>query len=299
MPLPIPKLDDRTFDDILAEAVSLVPRYNRDWTDFNPSDPGMALLELFSWLSEMMLYRIDQVTEANKVKFLELIGISPHEGEHIDSALMRGVKYLDDRYRLVAEGDYESLALDAIDRFYRGKRGADCEKVLARVAVVNNRNLDPRVPEINRDGHISLIVIPDDNDFCPSDELEGFIRTALDDARILTQRLHIVGPEFKSVRLEARLVIVDGVEVESVIEEATKKLYEFINPVTGGPLGSGWPLGRSFYISEIYEILEGVSYVDHVDRVILNRDKNIKDVELLEYQLLEFFPEPLIVDVSV
>jgi predicted phage baseplate assembly protein len=77
MPLEaqFPVIDDRTYDDILAEARTRIPRYTPEWTDFNDSDPGMALVQLFAWLSELMIYRMDQVPELNYLKFLELIGI--------------------------------------------------------------------------------------------------------------------------------------------------------------------------------------------------------------------------------
>lgn len=295
MPLPLPKLDDRNFEDLLEEAIALIPRYNREWTDFNSSDPGTTLVELFAWLSEMMLYRIDKVTEKNQLKFLELIGINPAQGEDVKAAFQRAVKYLDDRFRLVAEGDYESLALAAMKDYFEenGKAG-----VRARVACVNNRNLDPHVPEINRDGHISLIVIPGDDDFCPSDELINYVRTSLEEMRLLTQRLHIVAPEFKQVRMEAWLVLVEGAHSEGVREEAKKRLKDFIDPISGGPDGSGWPLGRSLHLSEVYQLLEGLPYVDHIDKVLINKDANLKEVALLEYQLFELFPEPLIIDVN-
>src|SRR5689334_13734582 len=77
MPLPAPNLDNRRFDDILAEAKSLIPRYAPAWTDYNESDPGIALLELFAWMTDILIYRLNQVPELNYVKFLELIGISP------------------------------------------------------------------------------------------------------------------------------------------------------------------------------------------------------------------------------
>lgn len=75
MSLPIPNLDDRSFDDLMKEAKALIPNYNKEWTNFNPSDPGITLLELFSWLSEMVIYRINQVPDENYRKFLKLLGI--------------------------------------------------------------------------------------------------------------------------------------------------------------------------------------------------------------------------------
>jgi len=73
--IPSPKLDDRTFDDIVAEAIALIPRYAPDWTNHNPSDPGITLLELAAWMTDLILYRLNRVPEKNYVAFLNLLGI--------------------------------------------------------------------------------------------------------------------------------------------------------------------------------------------------------------------------------
>jgi hypothetical protein len=75
MSLPVPNLDDRNFEDLMQEAKSLIPIYNKDWTNHNPSDPGITLLELFAWLSELIIYRLNQVSEENYRAFLKLLGI--------------------------------------------------------------------------------------------------------------------------------------------------------------------------------------------------------------------------------
>jgi hypothetical protein len=77
MPLPDIKLDDRTFDDLVAEAKRRIPGYTPEWTDLNDSDPGITLVQLFAWLSEMIIWRLNRVPEKNFLKFLELIGIQP------------------------------------------------------------------------------------------------------------------------------------------------------------------------------------------------------------------------------
>ncbi len=77
MPLPAPELDDRRFQDIVDEAKRLIPRYCPEWTNHNVSDPGVALIELFAWMSEMVLYRVNQVPERLYVHFLNMIGIEP------------------------------------------------------------------------------------------------------------------------------------------------------------------------------------------------------------------------------
>ena len=73
--IPTPKLDDRTFDDIVAEAIRLIPQYCPEWTNFNPSDPGITLIELFAWMTEMVLYRLNRVPDKNYLTFLNLLGI--------------------------------------------------------------------------------------------------------------------------------------------------------------------------------------------------------------------------------
>jgi predicted phage baseplate assembly protein len=75
MPLTAPNLDDRQFADIVAEAKTLIPRYAPEWTNFNESDPGITLVELFAWMTEILTYRLNQVPELNYIKFLQLIGI--------------------------------------------------------------------------------------------------------------------------------------------------------------------------------------------------------------------------------
>jgi len=75
MPLTAPNLDDRQFADIVAEAKTLIPRYTPEWTNFNESDPGITLVELFAWMTEILVYRLNQVPDLNYIKFLQLIGI--------------------------------------------------------------------------------------------------------------------------------------------------------------------------------------------------------------------------------
>ena len=75
MALPAPNLDDRKFQDIVEEARAMIPRYCPEWTDHNLSDPGITLIELFAWMVDLLLYRLNKVPDKNYVKFLDLIGV--------------------------------------------------------------------------------------------------------------------------------------------------------------------------------------------------------------------------------
>ena len=75
MPLPDPQLDDRRFQDIVNEAKMLIPRYCPEWTDHNVSDPGVTMIELFAWMTDLILYRMNRVPEKNYLRFMDLIGM--------------------------------------------------------------------------------------------------------------------------------------------------------------------------------------------------------------------------------
>jgi hypothetical protein len=75
LPLPAPILDDRSYQQLRDELIRRIPVYAREWTDHNPSDPGIALIELFAFLGENVLYRFNQIPEATKLAFLRLLDI--------------------------------------------------------------------------------------------------------------------------------------------------------------------------------------------------------------------------------
>lgn len=71
-----PDLDDRRWQDIVDEASALIDRYAPQWTDRNPSDIGMTLIELLAWLVESLIYRLNRVPEKNYIAFLNLLGVT-------------------------------------------------------------------------------------------------------------------------------------------------------------------------------------------------------------------------------
>lgn len=76
MPLPEPILDDLRFQrDIVDEARRRIIRYCPEWTEYNLSDPGITLIELFSWMTEMITYRLNLVPEKSRIRFMELLGV--------------------------------------------------------------------------------------------------------------------------------------------------------------------------------------------------------------------------------
>ncbi|MEQ1545831.1 putative baseplate assembly protein [Methyloglobulus sp.] len=75
MPIPNPILDDRSYQQLRDELVRRIPVYTPEWTDHNASDPGITLIELFSFLGENLLFRFNQIPEATKLAFLRLLQV--------------------------------------------------------------------------------------------------------------------------------------------------------------------------------------------------------------------------------
>ena len=75
MRLPEIELDDRRFQDLVSEARLRINRSCPEWTEHNVSDPGITLIELFAWMTEMTIYRLNRVPDKLHVKLLELLGI--------------------------------------------------------------------------------------------------------------------------------------------------------------------------------------------------------------------------------
>ncbi|HEU5217591.1 MAG TPA: baseplate J/gp47 family protein [Gemmatimonadales bacterium] len=72
-----PRLDDRSFEQLRSEAIRRLQAACPEWTDLSPSDPGVALVEAFAYLTQVMLYRLNRVPEKQYNAFLQLIGIVP------------------------------------------------------------------------------------------------------------------------------------------------------------------------------------------------------------------------------
>src|SRR5690349_14060757 len=73
MPITLPNLDDRRYEDLVKEALAMIPAQAPEWTNHNPSDPGITIVEMFAYLTEMLIYRLNRVTVENAVAFLNLL----------------------------------------------------------------------------------------------------------------------------------------------------------------------------------------------------------------------------------
>jgi hypothetical protein len=320
MPLQLPNLDDRRYGDLVEEARNLIPTYApTQWTNHNPSDPGITLIELFAFLSEMLIYRLNRVTSSNVLSFLILLN-GPnwdpfHEGEReltqqereeiarrlkemsapdltrlVALQLPKSVLKLRRLERAVSCEDFETLAL-------RGDAG------VARVRCLPRRNLDADL-ERERPGHVSLIVLPravagteTDPNLADLPRLIAAVENYLEPKLLLTTQLHVVGPRFLEVRIQMTVApLPDELEL-NVKEQVVNAVRRFLNSLIGGEDGKGWPFGRDVFVSEIYSLVDQLPGVDFVtalsltsptpDRLVNNTEGEMVGIELKPYELVQ------------
>ena len=405
MALPLPNLDDLKYEELVDEARSLIAGLYPEWTDHNPTDPGMTLIEMFAWLAEMLVYRSNQIPEQHTLSFLRLIngpaadGTAWQPSADIDQELRQTIIALRRQYRTVTSDDYEDLLLEVSGS-------------VARTHCVPLRNLTLGTEQdraATKAGHVSLLFVPvapfdrvlkfnsitlayedytsmastadatvfsltaeladrlvlgledqhfDGIDFefetpgeaytlkieyfssdgntwitlttldhklmdaswnwsqggtlwfaAPSDwiktEIEGttaywlrvssttepgvvararkivprlmqpsvalldVLQQELEPRRLLTTRQHIVGPIYAPVNVEILVASRTDVRADDLRKDIINSLIAYLDPLTGGAQGSGWPFGRAVYVSELYALLESLSGVDYLPDIYL------------------------------
>jgi Baseplate J-like protein len=259
VPIPLPNLDDLAYADLVGQARTRIPGVLPQWTDHNPADPGIVLVELLAWLTEMLLYQVDQVPPANVAAFLGLLN-GPEwtipDGQTLDQAVAATVLGLRERYRAVTPADAEWLVLHAFSP-------PDGVGAVRRVRAVPRRDLaaaDPAGRAAEAPAHLSVVVLADGPD--PA-ALRQAVWDFLDGRVTLTTRHHVVAPDEVPVTVTASLALRPDARPEDVLARGRDALAGFLDPAT-------WPFGRTVHPSEVYAVLSGVDGVDYLEAVALS-----------------------------
>lgn len=280
MPIPLPNLDDRSFADLVEEMRALIPGYAPEWTDHNLSDPGIMLIELFAYLTEALIYRLNRIPEASEKRFLKLLGVKNIYGLDIDFARKQAIDALRNPWRAITAADIEQLII----RIYPKEHDGVCK--IARVKCFPEIELTARDGKYHSPGHLSVVIVPDCGDENkPSPEsyilnvLSDLVSDFLKERRLMCCRHHVVTPLYRNFSIEARIVKMPQFLKEKVEENIGEKLKDFFHPLKGGPEPDkkGWPFGRAVYISEVYQVIEDTSGVDHVESVTLHTPGEVSD----------------------
>lgn len=184
------------------------------------------------------------------------------DAESIEHAKSRAKKDFRTLYRAITSEDYEQLALST-----PGLR-------VARAKVIPDYN--PEYPCIDSPGSITVVIVP----YTRGEEIipvpgKGFIQTVssfLDTRRLITTYLHVISPEYVKISVMCKVSITKKSSSTEVVKRIKDALKKFLDPLTGGTDGKGWPFGRAVYPSEIYQIINNVEGFDYATDVSLSAE---------------------------
>ncbi len=180
------------------------------------------------------------------------------DAEDIENAKVRGPMTLRTRNRAVTVEDFEELTREIAPEVARVRcvgagDGVDAGSV--RVLVV---------PAVQSPGGRLRFeqLIPQES------TLETIVRR-LDGCRLVGTRVIVEPPLYRGVTVVARLAARPRINVGRLEVAALDALHGYLNPVSGGPGGGGWPFGRPVQMGEVFALLQALPGVEMVGDVRL------------------------------
>ncbi len=183
------------------------------------------------------------------------------DGESVTDAAARGPLTLRTRERAVTIDDYEQLAREAAPEAARVRCvPVDDESAAVRVLVV------PALGEADADP-------VDGTRFASLQPPENMLRRiahALDERRCIGARVVVEPPFYQGVTVVAQLrARARSGSIATIRDEALRTLYRYLDPISGGPDGTGWPFGRPIQSGEVFAVLQILPGVDLVEDIRL------------------------------
>jgi hypothetical protein len=263
MPIKLPDLDNKTFDDLLGEMKASIPTFTKEWTNFNPSDPGITILELLSWICETMIYRSNIIPEESYLNFARLVAGTERVCDVNDLAHQQFLDYLDSiekggkvdvhkmkaevqnflnsRYRAVTLEDFEELALEASDEIERVFVFQKNEKVWIIFATQSPGEKD-----------LSIIKA---------------VREHLIPRKLIGTAIRVREAKYTPTKLLVDISCESYSDVSVTEDRVRANITNFLDAIKGGPDGDGWPFGRDIMVYELYHLIEKTEGVDHVVKI--------------------------------
>jgi predicted phage baseplate assembly protein len=180
--------------------------------------------------------------------------------EPIPDAILRGPEEVRARGRAVTLADYELMAL------------ATPEAAVRRTHAISGH---PSYPQVPVTGVVGVLVVPSERgDGPPVADAPLLVRVADHLAASLAPlgvEVVAAAVDFHTVRVEARVVLDPGADVGQAIAQILAALDRYLDPLSGGNDGHGWPFGgpvlHSGVVRQIVAV-KGVRAVPHLDLVV-------------------------------
>jgi hypothetical protein len=268
-----------SFDELVQEGLSLIPAYAPEWTNHNPSDPGITLLELLAYFSEILAYRALRITPDAKLHFLRLLegrvasqtdALFGGPSSDVDKAIRDRVQALSQVQCAVTPGDFEQLAIDAAANLRRGRSG-----LMARcVPGLDLRRMDARhtVP-LDAPADVSIVLAFEAEASADTvDALCRHVQEALSPRCLLTTRAHVVRAPQLHVSVACRIFPAPGVPLSVATEAVDMALRRRFEPMRSDePYADTSLFGRPVHMATIAAAIDRTEQVDYVESIIVLR----------------------------
>jgi len=251
MPINIPNLNDRNYDQLYKEAMSVVTRYFPDYSGMSISDPAMAITELFSYYFDVTTYQLNRITPQTKRNFAALIGV-PQTGYESPEELIRS-------------------ALGELSGVKRAVTSEDIETMLKREIVAKPDKRAARVYLLP--GQRQQVLLVAEKDALITDEDLNRIYILLRGCSPLGTRYQVSRVLRYSFDVTVEIVKKKDSTLSSnnLSKAVEDKLKGFFSPLTGGDSEDGWEFGRAISRSEIFSLIEQINDVDRVKLLAITK----------------------------
>jgi predicted phage baseplate assembly protein len=189
------------------------------------------------------------------------------DAQSLEQAVLKAPQILRTRDRAITSEDFEVLAQKA------------GEGAIARVRCLSASSMSGA-------GTVRLILVPQANTdaiaqgdgispdlFTLQPALRDRVLSYLDERRILGVQLQLQEAEFVGVSVQAEVALEPAynnpLARQEILMNLRVALYRYLNPLTGGIDGKGWPFGRPVYTSDIIALLQKISGVYYLGTVLL------------------------------
>jgi len=269
VPINIPNLDDRNYDQLYSEAMSVITRYYPDYAGIGPSDPAMALVELFCYYFDVTSYQINQITQQTLRNFAALMGVQGGN-ERPEELIRTALAEFSSVARAVTAADIETIVKREAEKAVRVGVFPG-ERVKVRVVTKNNAPIS--------DADLRRIY----------SLLRGCSPLG---TRFDVRNAPMYGFDIMAEIVKHRETTIKDSDLSGAVQ---KQLSDFFSPLKGGD-GGGWEFGRAISRSEIFGLIEGVEGVDHAASLKIRRSSQayagddellLKQDELAELNQIE------------
>lgn len=276
MPIQLPDLDNKTFDNLMKEMIASIPKYTKEWTNFNPSDQGITILELLAWISEALIYRTNIIPEESYIIFLRLIAGPGDIYDETDKAHLNLLQYLKDISDVKIKPDIQSMKAEA-QRFlssrYRAVTKEDFRE-LALEACSEIKKADETFPEIKRakvfvsSSKVDVVIIPEYKNLPENEKLIiEPVKKYLEPRRLIGTVVEVKLAEYTKINLKITIACKSYAQPETVKASVREAVNTYFDSIKGGPEGKGWPYGRNLMVYELFHVIERIDGVKYVSEV--------------------------------